>query len=207
LNVLPGEEKQGCGGRQGVAGQSRSGRGRFLGGDRNGREGSRVRQGKELSGSRSVADVTGKRRSGDRVAQFVSIGRSRRRECIRHGSISAYGPPPVQGYHSMPSPSYSSFNPVSYTRAFFGSPISSHPGSFDNGNRYFPGSSPNQHLECVLHIPSSPLSLADPFLLSCRCSSLVLPTTGKQERYPPPSSRTEVPSWTRSPPWNAKMSS
>jgi hypothetical protein len=62
----------------------------------------------------------------------------------------------------MSSPSYSSSNPASYTRAILGSPISSRPGSFNNGNRYFPGSSPNQLLECVLlNIPRSPLSLAD----------------------------------------------
>ncbi|KAN0118840.1 hypothetical protein V8E52_004612 [Russula decolorans] len=47
----------------------------------------------------------------------------------------------------MPSPSYSSFNPASYTRTFFGSPISWRPGSFGNGNRYFPGSSPSQFLD------------------------------------------------------------
>ncbi|KAF8495940.1 hypothetical protein F5888DRAFT_1804493 [Russula emetica] len=55
--------------------------------------------------------------------------------------------PPVQDDHPMPSPSYSSFNPASYTRAFFGSPISWRPGSFGNGNRYFPGSSPSQLLD------------------------------------------------------------
>ncbi|KAN0113637.1 hypothetical protein V8E52_007563 [Russula decolorans] len=47
----------------------------------------------------------------------------------------------------MSSPSYSSSNPASYTRAILGSPISSRPGSFNNGNRYFPGSSPNQLLD------------------------------------------------------------
>ncbi|KAH9974972.1 hypothetical protein BGW80DRAFT_1487964 [Lactifluus volemus] len=50
---------------------------------------------------------------------------------------------PFQDDHPMPSPSYSSthngsFNPASYTRAFFAS------GSF--GNRHFPGSSPSQFL-------------------------------------------------------------
>ncbi|THH13557.1 hypothetical protein EW146_g6667, partial [Bondarzewia mesenterica] len=37
-----------------------------------------------------------------------------------------------------------SFNPASYTRAFFGSPISWRPGSF--GSRFYPGSSPGQLL-------------------------------------------------------------
>jgi hypothetical protein len=55
--------------------------------------------------------------------------------------------PPPHHDHPMPSPSYSSFNPASYTRTFFGSPISWRPGSFGNGNRYFPGSSPSQFLE------------------------------------------------------------
>ncbi|KAH9961743.1 hypothetical protein BC827DRAFT_1267395 [Russula dissimulans] len=50
--------------------------------------------------------------------------------------------PPFQDDISMPS--QSSFNPASYTRAFFGSPTSWRPGSF--GNRYFPGTSPGQLL-------------------------------------------------------------
>jgi hypothetical protein len=72
----------------------------------------------------------------------------------------------------MPSPAYSSFNPASYTRTFFGSPISWRPGSFGNGNRYFPGSSPNQllsPLECVLY-----LSLLTPSLL--RLAPLLFPS-------------------------------
>jgi len=105
-----------------------------------------------------------------------------------HGSISAYRPPPVQDDHSMPSPSYSSFNPASYTRTFFGSPISWRPGSFGSGNRYFPGSSPSQLLECVLYTFPVHLSL----LLTPLSSSLVLPTFAIQERFPPPWSRTEV---------------
>ncbi|KAH9980411.1 hypothetical protein BJV74DRAFT_879344 [Russula compacta] len=50
--------------------------------------------------------------------------------------------PPFQDDLSMPSPSYSSFNPASYTRTFFGSPFSWRPDSFGNGNRHLPGSSP-----------------------------------------------------------------
>jgi len=58
-------------------------------------------------------------------------------------------------------PSQSSFNPASYTRAFFGSPISWRPGSFGNGNRYLPGTSPGQllgPLECVLLFTLTPFS-------------------------------------------------
>jgi transcription factor SFP1 len=80
--------------------------------------------------------------------------------------------PPVQDDHPMPSPSDSSFNPASYTRAFFGSPISWRPGSFGNGNRYFPGPSPDQllsPLECVLY-----LSLLTPSLL--RLAPLLFPS-------------------------------
>ncbi|KAF8486446.1 hypothetical protein DFH94DRAFT_184318 [Russula ochroleuca] len=64
--------------------------------------------------------------------------------------------PPVQDDHPMPSPSDSSFNPASYTRAFFGSPISWRPGSFGNGNRYFPGPSPDQLLS-----PLDPTDIRD----------------------------------------------
>ncbi|KAI0300662.1 hypothetical protein B0F90DRAFT_1560351, partial [Multifurca ochricompacta] len=58
--------------------------------------------------------------------------------------------PTFQDDRPIASPSFSSsvnngsFNPASYTRSFFGSPISWRPGSF--GNRYFPGSSPSQLL-------------------------------------------------------------
>ncbi|KAI0247433.1 hypothetical protein BJV78DRAFT_1245722 [Lactifluus subvellereus] len=50
---------------------------------------------------------------------------------------------PFQEDFNMPS-NNGSFNPASYTRAFFGSPISWRPGSF--GNRHLPGSSPSQLL-------------------------------------------------------------
>lgn len=53
---------------------------------------------------------------------------------------------PFHDDHPMPSPPYSSFNPASYTRSFLGSPISWRPGSFGNGNRYYPGTSPGQLL-------------------------------------------------------------
>lgn len=72
---------------------------------------------------------------------------------------------PFQDDHPMPSPPYSSFNPASYTRSFFGSPISWRPGSFGNGNRYCPGTSPGQllgPLEYVLFIPPT-LSHSYPF--------------------------------------------
>ncbi|KAI9453929.1 hypothetical protein F5148DRAFT_1288877 [Russula earlei] len=52
--------------------------------------------------------------------------------------------PPFQDDISMPS--HSSFNPASYQRAFLSSPISWRPGSFGNGNRYLPGTSPGQLL-------------------------------------------------------------
>ena len=43
--------------------------------------------------------------------------------------------PPPQHDHPMPSPSYSSFNPASYTRTFFGSPVSWRPGSSMESDR------------------------------------------------------------------------
>src|SRR6266851_599733 len=84
--------------------------------------------------------------------------------------------------HPMPSPPYSSFNPASYTRTFFGgSPISWRPGSFGNGNRYLPGSSPGQllgPLESVLFIPLPPSRPLIPFFHP------VLPTSVVQARCP-----------------------
>jgi hypothetical protein len=68
---------------------------------------------------------------------------------------------PVQDDRPMPSPPHSSFNPASYTRTF-GSPISSRPASFDNGNRYLSGPSPNQLLECVHTFPVHPSLLLTP---------------------------------------------
>ena len=82
----------------------------------------------------------------------------------------------------MPSPLYSSFNPASYTRTFSGSPISWHPGSFGNGNRYLPGLSPSQllgPLECVVTITLPPSRPLTPFFHP------VLPTSVVQARFPP----------------------
>ncbi|KAI0048177.1 hypothetical protein FA95DRAFT_1120881 [Auriscalpium vulgare] len=66
---------------------------------------------------------------------------------------------PAQGSvdHAMQSPPYP-FNPASYTRQVFGSPVSWRPSSF--GSRFYPGESPGQllgPLECVPHTtPSVP---------------------------------------------------
>ena len=94
---------------------------------------------------------------------------------------------PFQDDHPMPSPPYSSFNPASYTRSFFGSPNSWRPGSFGNGNRYFPGTSPGQllgPLEYVLFIP--PHSVPRSHIFLPFFFSLVLPTSVVQARLPHP---------------------
>ncbi|TFY82202.1 hypothetical protein EWM64_g1816 [Hericium alpestre] len=58
------------------------------------------------------------------------------------------------GSNSVPTSS-AAFNPASYTRAFFGSPISWRAGSF--GSRFYPGTSPGQLLAPLeLVHPSSP---------------------------------------------------
>ena len=71
-----------------------------------------------------------------------------------------------------------SFNPASYTRAFFGSPFSWRSSSF--GNRNNPGSSPTQLL--------GPLEYAPLFsLVSFLFNSLSVPqTSAVLERFPPP---------------------
>jgi hypothetical protein len=93
-------------------------------------------------------------------------------------------PPLEDGYRQAP---FHILQPASYTRTFFGSLISWRPGSFGNGNRYFPGSSPRQcHSPRVRPIRSlfTPLSHThrSPFL---PLFFLVPPTSAMTERYPP----------------------
>jgi transcription factor SFP1 len=69
-----------------------------------------------------------------------------------------------------------SFNPASYTRAFFGSPFSWRPGSF--GNRSLPGTSPTQLLGPLEYVPTLlPPSL--PILIHSSLSPTDLRGAGK----------------------------
>ena len=103
-------------------------------------------------------------------------------------------------YSSLNNPS-GSFNPASYTRAFFGSPFSWRPGSF--GNRSVPSSSPTQLLGPLEYVSFF-------FILRDALSFLSLlapPTSAAQERYRHPWSLTVALFSTRSRPWSAKMNS
>lgn len=80
---------------------------------------------------------------------------------------------------SLNNPS-GSFNPASYTRAFFGSPFSWRPGSF--GNRSIPGTSPTQFLGPLEYVP---LFSSFSYSSSRNASLSAPPTSAVQERYLP----------------------